>query len=67
METEKKTYMVFVIQAHDGETPDMRLMNVTQLELISSTPEDAIRKAKKLILKKFYRLSMVVEKHYGST
>jgi hypothetical protein len=59
----KKPYMVFIVQAHDGETPDMRLTNVTTLELIDTTYKSAEERAKKIVNRKHYRLSMVIEKY----
>lgn len=59
----KKTYLVFVIQAHSGEMPDMRLTDVTTLELIDTSYDSALLRARKIVNKKFYRLSMVVEKY----
>lgn len=57
-----KTHLVFIIQAHDGESPDGHLSNYTELQLIDSTPESAEKRAKKIIKKKFYRLATVIEK-----
>lgn len=57
-----KTHLVFIIQAHNGETPDGRLTDSTELQLIDLSLENAIKRAKKIITKKFYRLSIVIEK-----
>lgn len=58
----KKNYLVFVIQAHNGETPEGRLLDSCELQLIDTTLNGAEKRAKKIIKKKFYRLSMVIEK-----
>jgi len=59
---ENKTYLVFVIQAHTGEMPDGRLQDSCELQLIDKNLKSAMKRAKKIIKKKFYRLSRVVEK-----
>lgn len=59
-------YMVIVVQAHDGETPQGQLMNVTSLELMESDPKVALKRAKKLIKKKHYRISQVIETYVKS-
>ena len=56
-------YIVIVVQAHEGETPDGRLMDTTTLELMESDPEVALQRAKKLIKKKHYRISSIVENY----
>ena len=57
-----KTHIVFIIQAHNGETPEGRLTDCTELQLIDSSFKEAEKRARKLIQKKFYRLSTVIEK-----
>ena len=57
-----KTHLVFIIQAHQGETPEGRFMDYSELQLIDTSVENAMKRAKKLIDKKFYRLSTVIEK-----
>jgi hypothetical protein len=59
-------YMVIVIQAHDGETPEGRLMNICTLQLMEDDPEEALKKAKLLIKKKFYRVAEVIENYVKS-
>lgn len=54
--------LVFIIQAHEGQTPDMNLTDVCTIELFSKSAEDALKRAKKIIKKKFYRVSRVIEK-----
>lgn len=57
-----KTIKVFIVQAYEMEAPDGTLMNLCTLELIDQTAESAIARAKKIITKKAYRLSRVIEK-----
>jgi hypothetical protein len=56
-------YLVVVVQAHDAETPEGRLMNVCTLQLMEDDPEKAIKRAKKLVSRKFYRVSEVIENY----
>lgn len=58
-----KKIRVFVIQAFQVETPTGQLQDLVTLELIDTTFENALKRAKKLVKKKFYRLSMVIEKY----
>lgn len=57
-----KTYLVFIIQAYNSESPQGQVMDVATVELIDTTVSRALDRAKKIIEKKFYRLSMVIEK-----
>jgi|WetSurSiteA1Bulk_404760.scaffolds.fasta_scaffold71021_2 hypothetical protein len=59
-------YLVIVIQAHDAETPEGRLMNVCTLQLMESDPEVAIKRAKKLVQRKFYRVAEIIENYVKS-
>ena len=61
-----KKYTVVVVQAHDGETPQGQLLNVTSLELMEADPDVAIKRAKKLIKRKHYRVSQVIENYVKS-
>lgn len=61
-----KTYFIFIIQAYQSETPQGEISDVTSIEFIDKTPEAAIARAKKLIKKKFYRVSSIIEKQYGT-
>lgn len=53
---------IFIIQAHQGEMPNMQLSDVCTLELICKNSTEAIKKAKKLIKKKHYRISQIIER-----
>lgn len=57
-----KTILVFIIQAYEMRTDDGQLQDVTSLELIDTSLDGAIKRAKKIVKKKFYRLSNVIEK-----
>ena len=59
-------YMVVVIQAHDAETPEGRLMNICTLQLMEKTPDEAVKRAKQLVKRKFYRVSEVIENYVKS-
>ena len=57
-----KTTLVFIIQAYDLMTDTGQLQDVVVLELMASNVDEAIGRAKKMIKKRFYRLSQVIEK-----
>jgi len=57
------TYLVIVVQAHDGETPQGQLLNVTTLELMEDDPKQAVKRAKKLVKRKHYRVSQIIENY----
>lgn len=57
-----ETYMVFVVQAYQSATDTGQLSDNVVLELIDTSTEKAIERAKKIIKKNFYRLSSVIEK-----
>lgn len=57
-----KTHLIFIIQAYESATDTGQLSDVVTLELIDTKPENAIKKAKTLIKKKFYRISNIIEK-----
>jgi len=54
--------LIFIVQAHEGETPNMQLTNVCSLELFCKDGNEALKRAKKLIKKKHYRISQIIEK-----
>lgn len=57
-----KTYLIFIIQAYQSESPQGEIGDVVTIELIDQTPDKALARAKKLIKKKFYRVSNIIEK-----
>lgn len=62
----KNKYLVFIIQGYDVQTPEGQLIGVTEYQMIDTSYESALKKAKTLFEKPFYRLSMVIEK-YGDS
>lgn len=56
------TNLIFIIQAYESQSDTGQLTDVVNIELIDKTPELAIKRAKTLIKKKFYRLSNIIEK-----
>ena len=58
---EDNKYMVIVVQAYEDEEPRDALKNVTVIELMESSPKRAIQRAKKLISRKHYRVSRIIE------
>ncbi len=54
--------LVFVIQAFFQKTDDGRLIDTVTLELIDKDAESALKRAKKLVPDKNYRLSAIIEK-----
>jgi len=59
---EMKTYLIFIIQAYESANDTGALSDVTTIELIDTKPENAIIRAKRLLKKKFYRVSNIIEK-----
>jgi hypothetical protein len=57
-----KTILVFIIQAHQGESPDGNLSDCVTLELIDKDVDSAVKRAQKMVEKKFYRVKSVIEK-----
>lgn len=57
----KKTYFVYTIQGYEAELPDGRVNDAVIFELIDTDGDRAIERAKKLVKKKFYRISRVFE------
>lgn len=53
---------IFIIQAYEAQSDTGQLMDTVVLELIDISAERAIERAKKIVEKKFYRLSRVIEK-----
>lgn len=62
----KKREIVFVVQAYQERTDVGELRDITTLELFCDTADQALDRAKKLIKKKFYRVSAIIEKDYDT-
>ncbi len=54
--------MIFVIQAGSKPGEDGIMHDVVKIDLIDKTVDGAIKRAKKLIKKDFYRVSDIIEK-----
>lgn len=57
--------LIFIIQAYEVELPNMSLQDVCTLELHCESGKEALKRAEKIIKKKFYRISSVIEKKDG--
>ena len=55
-------YLVFVIQAYNEEIGE-KLTDFVELQLMEDTYEEALKRARKIIQKKHYRLSSVLENY----
>lgn len=53
---------IFLIQGYEDEQTDGKISDVVTVELIDKTPENAIERAKKMIHKKNYRITSIIEK-----
>lgn len=53
---------IWVIQAYESRQDTGEIQDVVMLELYAKSEAEAIKKAKGLVKKKFYRLSGVIEK-----
>ena len=54
--------LIFVVQGYESQSDTGTLSDIVTIELIDTTTESAIERAKSLIQKKFWRLSNVIEK-----
>ncbi len=63
----RETYFVFVVQCYEEKDADGRLLDFVETQVIASDIKSAEVKAAKIIKRKFYRTSMVIEKHYENT
>lgn len=57
-----KTYLIFIIQAYESATDTGQLQDVVTVELIDTSLEKALKRAKLIVKKKFYRVSNIIEK-----
>jgi len=57
-----KTYLVFVIQGYEQRLDDGTLVDSCVFELIDKDAKSAIKRAKKLVKKPFYRVHQIIEK-----
>lgn len=54
--------LIFIVQAYEMQSPEGSLMDNCTIELFCKDGKEALSRAKKLIKKKFYRISSVIEK-----
>jgi hypothetical protein len=54
--------LIFITQAYDSKNEMGQLQDVVTLELFAKTEKEAVKKAKKIIKRPFYRVSGVIEK-----
>ncbi len=59
----RKTYLVFVIQAYQEKVDTGHLIDACELQLIAKSYDEALRRAKEIIKKPYYRLNVVIEKY----
>jgi 2C-methyl-D-erythritol 2,4-cyclodiphosphate synthase len=57
-----KTYLIFIIQAYESATDTGQLTDVVTIELIDTNCKSVLKRAEKLIKKKYYRISNIIEK-----
>lgn len=57
-----KTHLIFIIQAYESATDTGQLQDVVTVEVIDKTLESAMNRVKKLVKRKFYRVSNIIEK-----
>jgi hypothetical protein len=57
-----KSFLNFVVVGYEEKREDGSLIDVVTFELIAKDSDEAIKKAKKIYKKSFYRISQVFEK-----
>ncbi len=55
--------LIFIVQSYDSKNEMGQLQDVVVLELYAKDEKEAIKKAKKIIKRPFYRVSGVIEKN----
>lgn len=56
-------YTVFIVQGYELQSADGQLFDLCVFEIITNTAEEALNQAKKLVKKKEYRISQVIQRH----
>ena len=56
-----KVYTLIVVHGYELQTERGDLHNSTEISLIDDSPENALKRAKKLIKKKHYRIARITE------
>lgn len=54
--------IIWIIQAYESMSEQGQIFDTVTLQIYGNSEEEAIKRAKKLVKKKFYRLSEVIEK-----
>ena len=54
--------LIFILQGYQQETPEGRLTDSVTIELVDKDYTSALKRAEKIVKKKFWRLSNVIEK-----
>jgi len=62
----REKYTVIIVQAYESETPQGQLTDNCTIELITTDPEVALAKAKKLVSKKHYRVGSIIERFHDA-
>lgn len=57
-----ETYLIFIVQGYEVMTQQGQILDLCTVELIDTSAEKAIERAKLLINKKFYRVSNIIER-----
>ena len=57
-----KTDVIFVVQGFASQTPDGLMQDIVTFEIKADNESEAIKRAKKYIKRKHYRVSRVIEK-----
>lgn len=58
--------IVFIIQGYVSQSEQGQLMDVTTIEVIDTNVKSALKRAKDLMEKPFYRVSHIIEKDKGA-
>lgn len=58
----RKSFLIFVVTGYEERMQDGTLRDTVVFELIAESSDEAIKRAKKIHKKPFYRISRVIEK-----
>lgn len=54
-------HLHYIVQGYEGHGQGSELLDVATVDILADSEKDALAKAKKLVKKKLYRVSNVVE------
>ena len=57
-----ETYLIFILQGYEQATETGGLTDVATVELIDTSSKNALKRAKTILKKKFWRITSVIEK-----